>query len=105
MEGVDFSGNFVFLSKTDDEISLVCDIERIPTNASMVERSFFAFKICGQLDFCLVGIIAKISNVLTAGQISVFVISTYNTDYVLIKSAESDRAIALLQEAGYHVLE
>jgi hypothetical protein len=105
LDSVDFSGNFVFLSKTDDEISLVCETEFIPPNTSMVERGFIAFKICGQLDFSLVGIIARISAVLTEGRISVFVVSTYNTDYVLVKSAERSRTVALLREAGYHVFE
>jgi len=104
-DSVDFSGNFIFLSKTDEEISLVCETEHIPPNTSMVERGFIAFKICGQLDFSLVGIIARISSVLTEGQISVFVISTYNTDYILVKSVEKSRAVMLLRAAGYHVFE
>ena len=105
LDSVDFTDNFVFLAKTDEEISLVCKTECVPENAFAVERGFSAFRICGPLDFCLVGIIARISDILAEGRISVFIISTFHTDYILVKSAHQDQAAATLQEAGYRIVE
>ncbi|MBO6067967.1 MAG: ACT domain-containing protein, partial [Bacteroidales bacterium] len=62
-----------------------------------------AFRIEAKLDFSLVGILAKISKVLADGGIGIFAISTYNTDYILTKSENFERAIGLLQSAGYSI--
>jgi hypothetical protein len=60
-----------------------------------------AFRIEGTLDFSLIGILADISKVLAQGKVGIFAISTYNTDYILTKSENFERAICLLQAAGY----
>ncbi|MCL2224085.1 MAG: ACT domain-containing protein [Defluviitaleaceae bacterium] len=96
MKTVDFSRPFVFFSKTDEELSLVCETGHVPQNATHTEHNWRAFRIDQELDFSLIGIISKISATLAAAQISVFVISTYNTDYVLIKENDFDRAIELI---------
>lgn len=101
---VDFSAPFVFLSKTDDELSLVCEASAVPPDALACEPDWRALKIVGQLDFGMVGVIAKISAVLADQSISLFVISTYNTDYVLVKAAAFDTASSLLSDAGYAVI-
>ncbi|MCL2402152.1 MAG: ACT domain-containing protein [Oscillospiraceae bacterium] len=98
--GVDFTRDFVFLSKTDEEISLVCPSDYVPPSAIAVEAGWKAFRIEGILDFGLVGIVADITGVLANAGISVFVISTYNTDYVFIKSHDFDKGLALLRN-GY----
>jgi len=105
LDDVDFSDDFVFLSKTDEEISLVCETERVPETAFAVERGFLAFRICGELDFNLVGIIARITEILAEGRIGVFIVSTFRTDYILVKSIQQDQAAALLREAGYRIVE
>lgn len=102
--GVDFSHKFVFLSKTDEEISLVCESDHIPADVITCESGWKALKICGTLDFNLVGVIARLSGILAQAQISVFVISTYNTDYVLLKADQLDRAVQLLREGGDIIL-
>lgn len=94
---VDFTRPFVFLSKTDEEISLVCETDYIPENATHAEHGWRAFRVDGMLDFGLVGIIASITQRLARAGISVFVISTYNTDYVLLKEHEFEKGIALIQ--------
>lgn len=101
LEGVDYTRPFVFVSKTDDELSLVCDVESVPQDVTDKETGWQAVKIAGQLDFGLVGIIAKISGILAAQGISLFVVSTYNTDYVLLKEANFERALGLLAAEGY----
>ena len=97
---MDFTRPFVFLSKTDDEISLVCESEHVPSNVIVEEPSWRAFRVAGTLDFGLIGIIASITSVLAEAGISVFVISTYDTDYVLLKSHNFEQAISLLKKRG-----
>ena len=95
--GVDFTRDFVFLSKTDEETSLVCESDCVPRDAVAVESGWKAFRIEGVLDFGLVGIIARITDVLAQADISVFVVSTYNTDYVFLKSHDFDKGLNLVK--------
>ncbi|MCL1884267.1 MAG: ACT domain-containing protein [Defluviitaleaceae bacterium] len=96
IKSVDFAQEFIFLSKTDEELSLVCESNHVPPNATHIEPNWRAFRIDQELDFSLIGIIAKITETLAEAKISVFVISTYNTDYVLIKSPDFKKALSLL---------
>lgn len=100
---VDFGGEYVFISKTDEELSLVCEAEYAPRTAIECESGFAALKILGPLPFGMVGILSGITTVLAENSISVFAISTYNTDYILIKRAAFKKALALLGEAGYAI--
>ena len=61
------------------------------------------FRIEGVLDFSLVGILAGLSAILAARKIGIFTVSTYNTDYILVKNGDFERALAALEEAGYEV--
>ena len=99
----DFTGEFVFLQKTPDEISLVCESAYVPRNAAAAEPGWKALKISGILDFGLVGVIAKIANILADAKISIFAISTYNTDYILMKADDYGRGIRELIRSGYAV--
>ena len=67
------------------------------------ERGWRALKICGVLDFALVGILAKISSLLANAGISIFAVSTYNTDYILIKESHLQKAAAALRTNGYQI--
>ncbi len=102
---VDFSQAFVFFSKTDEEFSLVCETASVPANTIAREDGWRGFRVCGVLDFSLVGILAEISGVLAAQKISIFAVSTYNTDYIFTKADAFDRAISVLSAAGYAILE
>ena len=64
-----------------------------------------AFRIQGTLDFSLIGILLKISCLMAENNIGIFAISTFNTDYVLIKSKNFSKAIELLSKTGYRVAE
>lgn len=101
---VDLAGEFIFIGITDQESSLVCPHEKIPTNTTECDRDWKAFRIRGQLDFSLIGILSKISTLLAENGIGIFAISTYNTDYILTKTVQFDRAVAVLAEAGYRVV-
>jgi len=100
-EHVDFTREFVFLSKTDDEISLVCESAYAPSKAIASEAGWKALKISGILDFGMIGVIAKIATLLAEVDISIFVISTYNTDYILVKSENFEKSIHVLECNGY----
>ena len=102
-DGVVLCRPFGCLTATEDEWSLVCPDADVPGDALEVERGFCALKVCGALDFSLVGIIARIAGVLAARGIAVFVVSTFDTDYVLIKRARLEDAIEALEAGGYEI--
>ena len=102
---VNLENPFVFTGATDEEKSLVCPIARIPENALTVDKHWSAFRIEGVLDFSLIGILSKISSLLAEHNIGIFAISTYNTDYILTKTADFQRALQVLKEAKYTILE
>ena len=64
-----------------------------------------AFRICGEMDFSLVGILARIAKILAANEVGIFAISTYNTDYILTKEGNFEKAIKALKGSGYRILE
>jgi len=99
---INLNSDFLFLSKTDEEYSIVCATDQVPPNSLEIERSWRAFRIEGQLDFSLIGIIAQISATLADCGIGIFIVSTYNTDYVLVKSHQLDDAIRALIDDGHH---
>lgn len=102
---LDLSSAFCFIGKTDEECSLVCRSACAPQNVLARDDGWKAFRIQGTLDFSLLGILARISAVLAAQQIGIFVVSTFNTDYVLTKRENYAKALDALQDAGYHIVE
>ena len=100
---IDLSRDFFFMGKTDDEISLVCVTEYAPAKTLEREDGWRGLRIEGVLDFSLVGILSKISVVLADAGISIFAVSTYNTDYIMVKAENFDKAVAVLADAGYDI--
>lgn len=101
LKQVNTEEDFCFTAKTDEELSLVCKTQCVPDDTLSREDGWKAFRIEGELDFSLIGILAKISGLLARERIGIFVISTYNTDYVLTKKADFDQAIQALEKNGY----
>ena len=97
----DISRPFCFTGCTDEEFSLVCQTELVPGNTTERDDGWRAFRIAGVLDFSLIGILARISDILAQNGIGLFAVSTYNTDYILTKEENFDRAIEVLENAGY----
>ena len=93
------------MGKTGEENSLVCMTTDVPTNVTQRDDGGNAFRIQGILDFSLVGILAEIAQILAENKISIFAISTFNTDYILIKKENYQRALDILDHAGYEVVE
>lgn len=99
----DLEGDFCFIGKTDRERSLVCRAERAPADALAREDGWRVFRAAGPLDFSLTGILAGIASVLAAAGIPIFAVSTYDTDYVLVKTERYEAALDALRAAGYDV--
>ena len=101
---IDMDAEIYFIGKTDEELSLVCITENTPSKTIERDDGWRGFRIQGTLDFSLVGILAKISGILADHKISIFTVSTYNTDYVMVKEENFDRALSILEAEGYSII-
>lgn len=102
---VNLDSEFCFIGKTDEEKSLVCRTEDVPANTIERDDGWKAFRIQGILDFSLIGILSNISKMLADNKIGIFAVSTYNTDYVLTKAENFQKAIDVLEKDGYQIVE
>lgn len=100
---IDMTAGFWFIGKTDEEISLVCKTEDTPAEAIARNDGWKGFRIRGTLDFSLTGILSKLSGILADHRIGIFAVSTYNTDYILVKEENFDRALKVLAAEGYTI--
>ena len=104
ISAVDMDSDFYFLGRTDEEISLVCRTEDTPSLTIERDDGWRGFRIQGILDFSLIGILSKLSGILAKHEIEIFAVSTYNTDYILVKKENFERALSVLKSEGYVVL-
>ncbi len=104
LSDLDLTAEFFFLGKTDEEISLVCKTEDAPSRTTAREDGWKGFRIRGTLDFSLIGILSKLSGILAGQDIGIFAVSTYNTDYILVKEEHFDRAIKTLAAESYTIV-
>jgi uncharacterized protein len=95
-------GSFYSISKTMDELSVVCDQAHVPADIK-AERNWTVFKVEGPLDFSLTGILSSISAPLAAAKISIFAVSTFDTDYVMVKTQNFENAVVALRNSGFQV--
>jgi len=98
---INLSQQFCFTGVTDEEMSLVCPTDIVPENTTDRDDGWRAFRIVGTLDFGLIGILARISTILASNEIGLFAISTYNTDYILTKDENHEKALNVLKNSGY----
>jgi uncharacterized protein len=98
------TGTFVAITRTPDELSIVCAADAVP-DAVRSEGPWRAFVVAGPLDFALTGILAAIAGPLAEAGVPIFAISTFDTDYVLVRAADVNRAIEALRAAGHRVRE
>ena len=94
--------DFWSVTRTLDELSLVCLRQNVPDGVQC-EADWRALKVEGPLDFALIGILADLSGALAQAKISLFAISTYDTDYLLVRADKLDAAVAALRAAGHNV--
>lgn len=101
---IDMSADFYFIGKTDEELSLVCRTEDTPAQTTARDDGWRGFRIQGVLDFSLIGILSKLSGILADNKIGIFAVSTYNTDYILVKEENFESALDILAAEGYTVV-
>jgi uncharacterized protein len=95
-------GNFYSITRSGDEISIVCAEGDVPEGENC-EFGWRALKVAGPLDFSLTGVLASLVGPLAGAEISVFAVSTYETDYLLVREPQLERAISELAHAGHLV--
>ncbi len=100
---IDLGQPFVFTGSTDEEKSLVCPTAIVPQNTVERDDGWKALRIIGILDFSLIGILARISNILAENGIGIFAVSTFNTDYIFVKESNFEKAIKVLEDAGFSI--
>lgn len=98
-----YSSEFWSVTKTSDEVSVISSAGETDLPGLPCEKGWRIIKIEGPLSFSLTGIIAHISRVLAEKEIPIFVTSTYDTDYVMVREQFLARAITAMKEAGYSI--
>ena len=96
------TGHFWSVTRSDAELSVVCRQEQVPADAS-AERGWCAFEVAGPLDFSLTGVVASLVAPLAEAEIPLFVISTFETDYLLVREHDLHRSVEALTSAGHSV--
>ncbi len=97
-------GEFTSLTVSCGEISLVCEEEHVPDSCA-AEKGWRGLRVCGVLDFSLIGILAGLTGTLARAGVSVFAVSTYDTDYLFVKKDSLEAAVQALKAAGYEIEE
>ena len=103
LSDIDLSAGFYFIGKTDEELSLVCRTEDVPEQTTARDDGWKVFRVQGVLDFSLIGILSRLSGILARHKIGIFAVSTYNTDYILLKEENYERALSVLSAEGYTI--
>ena len=103
LRAVNFHVPWLFVGKTDAEISVVCLTVDVPHATLAREDGWRALRIAGQMDFGLTGVLAGLSSTLAQAGISIFALSTFDTDYILVKAENLDLAVSALEAKGYSV--
>jgi hypothetical protein len=97
-------GHFWSVTRSDSELSIVCRQDDVPADAS-AERGWIAFELAGPLDFTLTGVVASLCSPLAEAKVPIFVLSTFETDYLLVREPDLQRSIEALRAAGHEVVD
>lgn len=101
---VDLNMAYCIIEKTEEENSLVCLTNNVPQNVLEREDGWKAFYIHEILDFSLIGILSDIARSLAEADVSIFAVSTFNTDYIFVKEENYEKALELLEHQGYIII-
>lgn len=93
-------GGLVSITRTADELSIVCPEDDVPAEAAKVERGWHALEVLGPLDFAMVGVMSALTRPLADVGVAVFVVSTFDTDYILVHASALETAVKALRAAG-----
>ena len=95
-------GHFWSVTRSDAELSIVCREEDVPADAS-AERGWCTLELAGPLDFSLTGVVSALVGPLADAEVPIFVLSTFETDYLLIRERDLERSVEALTAAGHEV--
>ncbi len=98
-----WTGAITSITRTPTELSILCDDEAVPEDVTAARR-WRALQVTGPLDFGLVGVLARITETLASVEASIFAVSTYDTDLVLVPEGELSQSVEALARAGYRVV-
>ena len=101
---IDFTDKYCFVGKTDEEISLICSTKHAPAETISRSDGWRGFRLQGQMDFSLVGVLAELTGILAGNKISLLAVGTYNTDYVLVKEDDLEKALLILEDQDYKII-
>ena len=93
---------FFSITRTANELSIVCASDEVPADVQ-AERGYRGLAVRGPLDFSLIGIVARLAGALAEAAISIFVVSTYDTDHLFVRDADLARAIVALRDLGHTI--
>ena len=96
------AGEFFSITRTADELSVVCPQEAVPDRVKG-ERGWRCLRVAGTIPFSVVGVLASLTAPLAEAGISVFTISTFDTDYLLVKAEDLERAVDVLRRRGHTI--
>jgi hypothetical protein len=96
------AGDLVSITRTADELSVVCRQDAVPEGIPC-ERGWRCLRLAGTIPFSVVGVLASLTAPLAKAGISVFALSTFDTDYLLLKEEDLERAIDVLRRQGHTV--
>ena len=103
MHEVNLAAPWLFIGRTDAETSVVCLSAHAPVHCLAREDGWRAFRVAGQMDFGLTGVLASLATVLAQASVSIFALSTFDTDYILVKKENLSKALEALASAGHEV--
>ena len=103
MHEVNLAAPWLFIGRTDAETSVVCLSAHAPVHCLAREDGWRAFRVAGQMDFGLTGVLAGLATVLAQSSVSIFALSTFDTDYILVKKENLSKALEALVLAGHEV--
>jgi hypothetical protein len=95
-------GKFFSVTRGEDELSVVCDAARVPEGGRS-EAGWACLKIEGPFDFGQTGILESVTGPLAEAGVPIFAVSTFDTDYILVKEATLERACGALETAGHRM--
>lgn len=95
-------GGLVSITRSEAELSVVCPQSQVPSSAR-AERDWRCLRVIGPLGFGMTGILASLASPLASTGVSIFVVSTYDTDYLLVQQRDENRARHALERAGHRL--
>ena len=103
MHEVNLAAPWLFIGRTDAETSVVCLSAHAPVHCLAREDGWRAFRVAGQMDFGLTGVLAGLATMLAQASVSIFALSTFDTDYILVKKENLSKDLEALASAGHEV--